>query len=149
MPFIVRWPGHVPAGRTDETDVLSGTDMLPTLCAVAGADVPAEVKSKINGQDVSDAIFEKGQVVRKAPLFFEYGRVGSKTFAYPRDPNDHSPHLAVREGKWKLLINPDGSDAQLYDVVADRSEGINRATENADVTRKLTDEVIAWKKTLP
>jgi arylsulfatase A-like enzyme len=149
MPFIVRWPGHVAAGRTDETDVLSGTDMLPTLCAIAGADVPAEVKSKLNGQDVSRAIFEKGAIVRKAPLFFEYGRVGSKTFAYPRDPNDHSPHLAVREGKWKLLVNPDGSDAQLYDVVTDRSEGINVATEHADVTKKLADEVIAWKKTLP
>ena len=33
IPFIVRWPGHVPAGRVDEQSVISGADWLPTLCA--------------------------------------------------------------------------------------------------------------------
>ena len=40
VPFIVRWPGHVPAGRIDDTSVVAGCDFLPTLCKLAGARFP-------------------------------------------------------------------------------------------------------------
>jgi len=40
VPFIVRWPEHVPAGRVDETTVLSAVDLLTTFCAVGGAAIP-------------------------------------------------------------------------------------------------------------
>ena len=40
VPFIVRWPGHVPAGRIDDTSVVAGCDFLPTLCKLAGAEIP-------------------------------------------------------------------------------------------------------------
>ena len=30
VPFIVRWPGHVPAGEIDDTSVVAGCDLLPT-----------------------------------------------------------------------------------------------------------------------
>ena len=39
VPFIARWPNHIPAGAT--SDSLFGTiDIPPTLCAMAGVDVP-------------------------------------------------------------------------------------------------------------
>ena len=41
LPFIVRWPGRVPAHRVDETSVLSGVDLLPTLCSLTGAAMPS------------------------------------------------------------------------------------------------------------
>ena len=41
VPFIVRWPGHTPAGRVDERTVLEGVDLFPTLCAIAHASLPA------------------------------------------------------------------------------------------------------------
>ena len=41
MPFIVRWPGHVPAGRIDDESVVAGVDFLPTICKLAGVAVPA------------------------------------------------------------------------------------------------------------
>lgn len=39
VPFIVRWPGHAPAGAV--VDALVGTiDLFPTLCGLAGVSVP-------------------------------------------------------------------------------------------------------------
>ena len=39
-PFIVRWPGKVPAGRVDRTTPIAGVDMFPTLLAAAGIPLP-------------------------------------------------------------------------------------------------------------
>ena len=39
MPFIVRWPGHTPAGsKCDET--IAFPDMFPTICDLVGAAAP-------------------------------------------------------------------------------------------------------------
>jgi arylsulfatase A-like enzyme len=42
IPFMMSHPGKIPAGRVDETHLVSnGLDLLPTLCAYAGVTVPA------------------------------------------------------------------------------------------------------------
>ena len=40
VPFIVRWPGVVPAGAVDDERLVSGVDVLPTLCDYAGVEYP-------------------------------------------------------------------------------------------------------------
>ena len=40
VPFIVRWPGHTPAGAKNDTTVFTAVDLLPTLCAAAGVSCP-------------------------------------------------------------------------------------------------------------
>lgn len=42
VPLIANWPGHVPAGAVND-DLVDSTDFLPTVCDVAGADVPSEL----------------------------------------------------------------------------------------------------------
>jgi arylsulfatase A-like enzyme len=46
MPFIIQWPGHVPAGTIDESSELSSTDLLPTLTKFAGISLPASYKGE-------------------------------------------------------------------------------------------------------
>ena len=42
VPLLVRWPGRVPAGGVDDTHLVNnGIDLLPTLCDLAGAALPA------------------------------------------------------------------------------------------------------------
>ena len=53
-PFIVRWPGHIAPGTVDKTSVVSSTDLLPTLCALAN--VPAPKDTKLDGHDISAAL---------------------------------------------------------------------------------------------
>ena len=90
-PFIVRWPGHIPAGKVDEITVCGAVDLLPSLCAIAGSALPQG--AVLDGENLSAAWF--GQpTVRAQPLFWEYGR--NATFKYPPG-RDRSPNLAVRE----------------------------------------------------
>ena len=30
-PLLIRWPGHIPAGKTDSTTVLGSVDLFPTI----------------------------------------------------------------------------------------------------------------------
>ena len=57
--------------------------------------------------------------------------------------------VAVRDGDWKLLVNADGTGAELYDVVADRAETKNRVGDKPEVAKRLTEAALAWRKALP
>ena len=145
VPFIVRWPGHTIAGRVDEQSVLEAVDLFPTLCAIAQTHLPTGFS--YDGEDMS-AILDNHTFVPTKMIYWEYGRQ-SKFFNYPGPGYDRSPHIACREGSWKLLINADGSDAQLYDLNNDPNEATNVAGKNPEVAKKLTDAALAWKRSLP
>ncbi len=142
MPFIVRWPGQVPAGKVDTRSVLTAQDVFPTLCAIAGAAVPRG--HALDGVDASQAW--RGQpLARRGPVFWEYGRNDE----FFRFGPDKSPNLAVRRGDWKLLVNADGSRPELYDLATDVSESKNLAAEKPDVAKALTALVMDWRATWP
>lgn len=139
-PFIVRWPAGSPAQRVDSTTVLSAVDFLPTLCSLAGVQVPADAQP--DGQDMSAAL--RGQAVtRTRPLMWEW-RFGVFGHVINR-----SPMLSIRDGQWKLLMNPDHSRVELYDIPEDPSELNNVADKHADVVERLARDVLAWQATLP
>lgn len=145
VPMMAWWPGTLAGGIVNETTVLATVDFLPTLAAIAGAMLPDGAKP--DGEDLSKAL--KGAApVRTKPLLWEYGR-NDKSFAYPKDAKHRSPNLAIRSGDWKLLVNADGTGAELYDLATDRAEAHNRAAERGEKTRELTASVRAWRTALP
>lgn len=145
MPFLVRWPGHTPAGHLDDQSVLQAVDLFPTLCALAGAATPKD--ARLDGQDFSAALLGQPTATRAQPLFWEYGR-NEDAFAYPKGA-DRSPNVAVREGNWKLLLNADGSGRELYNIIADPKETTNLTDKEPSVADKLAAQALAWRKSLP
>ena len=144
MPFIVRWPGRVPAGRLDESSVLAAVDLFPSLCAIAGAAVPRG--AAVEGQDRHGVLL--GQPAERAgALFWEYGR-NDTSFRYPQG-RARSPNVAVREGKWKLLVNADGTRTELYDLLADPKENVNRAEQEKQTAARLKAQALEWRRSLP
>ncbi len=146
LPFIARWPGVVPAGVTDSTTVIASVDMFPTLCRLAGVALPNGVA--FDGVDCSVAFRGQPIVNRARPLMWEYGR-NKKFFGYPKQPRDHSPQLAIRDGKWKLLVNANGEGAELYDLSDTTDETNNVAAEHPDETARLKQAVLDWRRSLP
>ena len=143
MPLIVRWPGHVPAGRVEEKAILGAVDFFPIFCRLAG--VSQSAAERCDGEDLTQVFL--GQFAPRArPLFWEYGR--NAAFGYPQGRN-RSPNVAIREGKWKLLINADGSDRELYDLDSDRNETRNVAEQNSETAKRLAELALKWRKSLP
>ncbi|MBL7222069.1 MAG: sulfatase-like hydrolase/transferase [Phycisphaerae bacterium] len=137
--LVVRWPGRVKSTGRNEQSVITGVDWLPTVCKLAGVDI-GDIKP--DGEDVSDILTGKTRPRKKA-IFWEWrgGVAGDRTYCPPR--------LAIRDGKWKFFVNPDGSGAELYDIPADNEERTNLAKRHPDTVRRLKEKLLAWKKTLP
>lgn len=136
---LLRWPGHVAAGRVDETSVTGGVDFLPTICKLAGVNVPDNVHP--DGEDVSDIWTGKPRP-RTKPLFWEwFFRVWGDEYT--------PPMIAIRDGDWKLFVNHDGSRAQLFDIPNDIGEAHDVAAMHPDVVQSLTAKALAWQKSLP
>jgi N-acetylgalactosamine-6-sulfatase len=134
IPFIVRWPGHVPVGRVDEKSVCSGADWLPTICQITGTPLP---KIEFDGEDVSAAWLGKETHVRTKPLLWKTSAPGSEA--------------GIREAQWKLIhpTRKNGGDMELYDIVADPAESNNVAAQHPDLVKKLSTTVEAWVDSLP
>jgi len=135
VPLIVRWPGHVPAGRVDETSVLNICDFALTFCRLGGASMEAGYHG--DGVDMTDALLGKS-FERSRPMFWHHPTASGR-----------GPQLAVRDGDWKLLINPDGGEAALYDLASDVGEQTNVAADKPEVVDRLRSLVLAWYETLP
>lgn len=142
VPLIVRWPKGLDAGEV-ETRTVSAVDFLPTLPALCGLEMPADIQfDKLDGENVS-AMFLGVEGERKKPLFWEW------RFAVLGRHLDRSPALAMRKGDWKLLANPDRSRLELYNLRQDPSELNNLAPLLPDLSERMLQELLGWKATLP
>jgi N-acetylgalactosamine-6-sulfatase len=140
LPFLVRWPKAVPAGRVDDSSVVTAVDVLPTVCALAGVAPPSDWQG--DGEDVGDVLRGRSRP-RARPILWEW------RFNIAGDTLNKSPMLAAREGNWKLLMNPDRSRVELYDIPKDPSELNNLTGANAEVVERLAGKLLAWQRTLP
>ena len=137
LPFIVHWPGRVPAGKINNITHIAGVDILPSFCKVAGIDLPADYIS--DGEDLSGSLLG-GDQLRTKPLFWDW-----------RGPSngDNWPRMAVRSGAWKLLCNEDGSLRNLFNIQASRVEESDSATYYPELADSLFQVVSNWKESLP
>ncbi len=135
MPFMIRWPGKIQPGQENSTSVLCSVDLFPSLCAIAGNALPTEYQ--LDGVDMSKTLLGKEQATRTTPIFWEFGKTKKDRV---------SPHIAVREGKWKLLVNADGSRTELYDMDTDFNETTNVASTFPAIAAELKEKAINWFK---
>ena len=145
VPFVAWWPAKVKGGVVNEQAVIASLDLFPTLANICGAKLPKEYEP--DGEDMTKVVLGETPN-RTMPLLWEYGR-NDKSFDYPQAAKHRSPNVAMRDGKWKLLVNADGTGAELYDLLADPKEEKNVAADNAEVVKRFTEYALKWRKELP
>jgi arylsulfatase B len=84
IPFIVSWPGHVPAGRVDNR-VVSSLDIFPTAVAAAHGKLPSD--RPYDGVDLMPYLTGKNSGVPNPVLYWRAG-----------------PTFAIRDQDWKMIV---------------------------------------------
>jgi arylsulfatase A len=122
MPFIARWPGHIPAGRV--TDHISAQyDVMATLADLIGVEAPEN-----DGISMMPVLLGKeDEQVKHEFLYFEFPPKGGQ--------------LAIRIGDWKgikvgLGKNPD-TKWELYNLTSDVAESNNVADQHPAIIEQL------------
>lgn len=140
LPFIISWPGVIKEGTVDNETIISAVDIYPSLCSITGAKVIEGFE--YSGEDMSQALLGKTTLKRTKDLMWDFGR--NKYFNRPPKKNQRSPHLCIRRGDWKLLVDSNGKNTELYNIEIDPNETTNIASKYPELTSELKEKVINW-----
>src|SRR5690606_24098958 len=122
MPFIARWPGHIPAGEVSN-HISAQYDILATLGAITGVNVPEN-----DGISMLPALLgNQDEQVQHDFLYFEYP--------------EKRGQVAIRVGDWKgvkvdMKTNPNAK-WELYNLASDISESNDLAAQHPQLITKL------------
>jgi arylsulfatase A len=133
VPFLARWPGRVPAGKTCDS-LASPMDVLPTFARLCGA----PLRNPVDGIDIWPLLSgARAEIESDLLLYFD------------------DVHLqCARQGRWKLHVaryntvtyspNPPGgrlnlplARPELYDVTTDLDESYDAAPEHPEIVARI------------
>ncbi len=119
IPFIVRWPEKIAAGRVSDLTFYQ-PDVLPTLAELTGAKTPADVDGLSILPELLGAEAAGREQQKHEFLYWEYG---SQT--------------AVRMGHWKAIRPRKDGPWELYDLDNDVSETTSVADKQAEILARM------------
>ena len=135
VPLLISWPNQLQKPTT-LNNIVSGLDILPTLCSLVGADPP----KVLDGMDLTPLLRGQAPDLHHETLVWDTGR-----------------ETAIRRGKWKLKTTYsidhtlyEMVDLELgqflYDLEADPGEKHNLADKHKEIVRELNAAFEKWRK---
>ena len=148
VPGILRWPGHSrPRQVVDEP--VSGVDVLPTLCEIAGVKVPDDLE--LDGASFLP-IFAGKPIKRKVPLFWHYFRALGPPKTAMRsgdwmvlgrwDAPEPSPGGRLQAGDIEIIKSAQVTGFELYNLRADRDQTTDRAAEEPERLKVMSQMLV-------
>ena len=129
-------------GTVNQDSIFTAIDLVPSLLEICQAS-PAP-NTTFDGEPLPDILLGESNSSRKKPIFFRRPPDRNRFYGV----ND-LPDLAIRNGRWKLLCEYDGSAPLLYDLSIDPKESKNLAKQRPDILKELTKAVVAWHNAMP
>jgi choline-sulfatase len=109
VPFVFSWPGTIQEGTVDETTLVSGLDLMPTLCDYAGAGIPDPTRG-ISLRPVLDGRATINREFVAAEVSSNLGQM-------------------IRSARFKYIAYKDDGSEMLFDMHTDPGETINLAQD--------------------
>jgi arylsulfatase A-like enzyme len=174
---IIEWPARIPQPRASSLNAVT-SDMLPTLCELAGAPPPDRPLDGISlapliAGDVTersrpigfwsfDASREEGEPYIEpslqegtTPLAKLMDGKATRSFRNYRHPEireeDFAGPRAFLDNRYKLVVDADrGGEGskELFDLRADRAEKQNLIETEPEVARKLEQQLREWQQSV-
>ena len=147
-PLIMSWPKRL-RENVRVSAIVESVDIVPTICALAGIDVPHDPalgeSGVVDGRNLVPLI--NGEVREVKPLSFA----------------ENGAYLSVQDARWKLVVpeaalapevwarmlTGDGEPAQLYDLTADPDEHANVLKRHPAEGERLLEQLRAWDQSMP
>ena len=119
VPFFAEGPG-IPTGSISR-DSITGCDLFPTFCQIAGVDIP----KGLEGVSIVPLLSGRTAKLPERPLFFHYPHYGQGA--------RQKPQSALILGDYKVLYDWESQKTQLFDLSKDLGE-------KNDLTAKMPEK---------
>lgn len=163
VPFIVSYPGHIPAGTKSDT-LISAMDILPTALKAANIEIPE--KLNVEGRDILPVL--AGKETKSPHNYLYWAGPGAKHYSeenqkfwadywkyitYNSNEKAVNPHLeklsksswAIRDQEWTLFYYNDGSgEYYLFNDAKDPAESKNLAAQNPERVKEMKAAFHEW-----
>ena len=130
IPFILRWPGKLPKGETNDIPV-GLTDVLPTLVDEIGLEYPDDGIS-LPGDNLFNLLSRESQTTR-SDYVIDYGQ-NSKRWISVRSPTHKYNFFSC-----------DGGREELFNLSEDPEERTNLIHDFPDLTKSFRARVHEWE----
>jgi arylsulfatase A-like enzyme len=121
VPTIARWPGVAKPGSVCD-ELICHTHLLATCADIFNKPLPDNA-----GEDSESILPLLRGIQPEKPIFEAVVHQGG------------NGTLAIREGRWKLVVGPTEADDELYDLAGDLGEKQSLLAERPDEAKRLTD----------
>jgi arylsulfatase A-like enzyme len=138
VPFIIRWPGHIPPGKSSDQPAVH-VDLMPTFIEIAGK--KAMPKQPLDGVSLVKLLKNPDTKLERPPIYFHFpgyleaGKKGWRT----------TPACMMRSGDFTLLEFFEDNRVELYNVKIDLSQKVNLAKKLPEKTKELHDQLVRWR----
>jgi arylsulfatase A-like enzyme len=141
VPCIMRWPGKIPAGSGND-EITGIIDMLPTFCAIAGVDVPAD--RVIDGRNILPYMLDQ-------------------KVSTPIHDSFIVPGSTIRYGDWKVFVSAQGPGGKgnrgdssrqgvkagaLFNLRNDIGEATDLSAQHPEIVKRLEERMTDFVDTL-
>ncbi|MEM7375308.1 MAG: sulfatase-like hydrolase/transferase [Bacteroidota bacterium] len=134
VPLLISYPKHFPA-NTHLNNVVSGMDLLPTICALAGVPIP----TNIDGFDLSPLLDGTNPALAHDTLYWDTG---------------HERAIRVGNWKWHEAVSDRSATYEMVELelgqslrnlASDIEERADLSDSNADKARELEAALGRWQ----
>lgn len=129
VPFLVRWPGVIPAGTTSDEPV-SSVDVFPTVMDITSTALPGD--RAIDGVSLLPHLKSGG----RRPL-----RRDELLWHFPHYRHAPGPYSIIRQGDWKLIKFWEGP-LELYHLAEDLGETNNLAESSPEKAKAFEEKLM-------
>jgi arylsulfatase A-like enzyme len=109
IPLIIRWPGKIKAGSTNNT-LVQNIDFAPTFLDLAGEKIPEWMQ----GLSLKSLLLNSNAGLVRKVLYYHF-------YEYYAD-HTVLPHLGIRTAQYKLIYFYTANEWELYDLKKDPKE---------------------------
>ncbi|WP_337173173.1 sulfatase [Paludisphaera sp.] len=140
VPYIFRWTGKIPAGRTSDRPINS-VDLYPTLLEVADG----RSEGTLDGSSYLRILTSGGEwKPDRGPIYWHFpGYLGASKGQWRATPAG-----AIRDGDWKLIEWFETGKVELYHLRDDPGERNDLAADQPGRAVELRAALVAWREAI-
>ncbi len=149
VPFLARWPGHIPAGLVSREPAMN-IDIFPTCLALAGLEPPTD--RIVDGTNITALLTVPNSPTPDEVLFFyhqgELEGIRAGKWKYIRSINHYVWPMPVNKVGGRMSEHTTGPLPLLFDLETDPGEAYDLSGKYPDVARRLADRMARWDEEL-